>query len=44
MATGKADVVLLARAFLRDPYWPLHAAHALGAEDAWPVQYLRAKP
>ena len=43
VASGQADVVLLARALLRDPYWPLHAAKALGAEAAWPVQYLRAK-
>jgi 2,4-dienoyl-CoA reductase-like NADH-dependent reductase (Old Yellow Enzyme family) len=40
---GCADVVLLAREELRDPYWPLHAARKLGAEIAWPVQYLRAK-
>ncbi len=40
---GRADVVLLARASLRDPHWPLHAAKALGAEGAWPKQYLRAK-
>jgi 2,4-dienoyl-CoA reductase-like NADH-dependent reductase (Old Yellow Enzyme family) len=39
---GQADVVLLARAVLRDPYWALHAAKALGAENAWPVQYQRA--
>jgi 2,4-dienoyl-CoA reductase-like NADH-dependent reductase (Old Yellow Enzyme family) len=41
---GKADIVLLARGFLRDPYWPLHAARALGlgAEVAAPVQYRRA--
>jgi 2,4-dienoyl-CoA reductase-like NADH-dependent reductase (Old Yellow Enzyme family) len=44
VATGEADAVLLARALLRDPYWPLHAAHALGAEGAWPNQYLRARP
>ncbi len=44
VATGEADAVLLARALLRDPYWPLHAAHALGAEGAWPDQYLRARP
>jgi 2,4-dienoyl-CoA reductase-like NADH-dependent reductase (Old Yellow Enzyme family) len=43
VASGQADVVLLARALLRDPYWPLHAAKVLGAEAAWPVQYLRAK-
>jgi 2,4-dienoyl-CoA reductase-like NADH-dependent reductase (Old Yellow Enzyme family) len=41
---GQADTVLLARQFLRDPYWPLHAAHALRQEMAWPPQYLRAKP
>jgi 2,4-dienoyl-CoA reductase-like NADH-dependent reductase (Old Yellow Enzyme family) len=41
---AKADVVLLARAFLRDPYWPLHAAQALRAEVAPPVQYQRAFP
>ena len=44
VATGQADAVLLARQLLRDPYWPLHAAHELGADVAWPVQYLRAKP
>jgi 2,4-dienoyl-CoA reductase-like NADH-dependent reductase (Old Yellow Enzyme family) len=44
VATGSADVVFLARELLRDPYWPLHAAHALGAEVKWPVQYERAKP
>jgi 2,4-dienoyl-CoA reductase-like NADH-dependent reductase (Old Yellow Enzyme family) len=43
ISTGKADVVLLARALLRDPYWPLHAAQSLGAEIRWPVQYERAK-
>ena len=41
---GRADGICMARAFLRDPYWPLHAARALGEEVAWPVQYLRAKP
>lgn len=40
---GSADVVLLARAELRDPYWPLHAAKALGHDVKWPVQYERAK-
>lgn len=44
VATGQADAVLLARQLLRDPYWPLHAACELGADVAWPVQYLRAKP
>jgi len=41
---GQADLVLLARQMLRDPYWPLHAAQALGAEAPWPEQYLRARP
>lgn len=40
--TGQADVVLLAREMLRDPYWPLHAAAALKKETRWPPQYLRA--
>jgi len=44
VAGGKADIVLLARQMLRDPYWPLHAAMALGDEVPWPVQYLRARP
>jgi 2,4-dienoyl-CoA reductase-like NADH-dependent reductase (Old Yellow Enzyme family) len=44
LATGQADAVLLAREMLRDPYWPLRAARALGVEGPWPVQYLRAKP
>jgi 2,4-dienoyl-CoA reductase-like NADH-dependent reductase (Old Yellow Enzyme family) len=43
IADGQADVVLLARELLRDPYWPLHAAKQLGAEIAWPKQYERAK-
>jgi 2,4-dienoyl-CoA reductase-like NADH-dependent reductase (Old Yellow Enzyme family) len=42
IAKGQADVVFLARAELRDPYWPLHAARRLGAEAPWPVQYGRA--
>ncbi len=41
---GKADVISLAREFLRDPYWPLHAAEVLHADIKWPEQYLRAKP
>jgi 2,4-dienoyl-CoA reductase-like NADH-dependent reductase (Old Yellow Enzyme family) len=36
--------VFLARAMLRDPYWPLHAAQELGVDVAWPVQYERARP
>lgn len=42
--TGQADLVLLARELLRDPYWPLHAARALGRLESWPPQYLRAAP
>jgi 2,4-dienoyl-CoA reductase-like NADH-dependent reductase (Old Yellow Enzyme family) len=42
IATGKADAVLLARQLLRDPYWPLHAATALGEKPTWPKQYERA--
>lgn len=40
---GRADVVLLARELLRDPYWPLRAAVALGHRDIAPIppQYLR---
>ncbi len=39
---GQADIVLLARELLRDPYWPFHAAKALGVEFKPPVQYGRA--
>jgi 2,4-dienoyl-CoA reductase-like NADH-dependent reductase (Old Yellow Enzyme family) len=42
--SGEADIVFLAREMLRDPYWPLHAAAALGESASWPVQYLRAAP
>jgi 2,4-dienoyl-CoA reductase-like NADH-dependent reductase (Old Yellow Enzyme family) len=42
--SGSADAVLLARELLRDPYWPLHAAHILGVDVPWPDQYQRAKP
>jgi len=44
LRTGQADLIIIAREFLRDPYWPLHAAAALGETAAWPVQYLRAAP
>jgi 2,4-dienoyl-CoA reductase-like NADH-dependent reductase (Old Yellow Enzyme family) len=39
---GRADLVLLGRELLRDPYWPLHAAKALGKTAPTPVQYERA--
>jgi 2,4-dienoyl-CoA reductase-like NADH-dependent reductase (Old Yellow Enzyme family) len=42
---GQADLIALARAFLRSPYWVAEAAAALGVEDSyWPAQYGRAKP
>jgi 2,4-dienoyl-CoA reductase-like NADH-dependent reductase (Old Yellow Enzyme family) len=44
IAEGDADFVFLARAELRDPYWPVHAAAALGEPVSWPRQYLRAAP
>jgi len=43
IATGLADVVILARELLRNPYWPMQAAKALQVDFTWPVQYLRAK-
>src|SRR5271170_1304691 len=42
LSTGQADVVLLARELLRDPYWPRRAAQELGAKIKPPVQYERA--
>ncbi len=44
MREGRADLVLLAREFLRDAYWPVHAAKVLGAEKQLevPRQYARA--
>jgi 2,4-dienoyl-CoA reductase-like NADH-dependent reductase (Old Yellow Enzyme family) len=42
IAEGRADLVLLARAVLRNPHWPLMAAAALGAPAPVPVQYARA--
>jgi len=43
LQAGKADAIVMARAFLRDPYWPLHAARELGVNVDWPVPYGRAK-
>jgi 2,4-dienoyl-CoA reductase-like NADH-dependent reductase (Old Yellow Enzyme family) len=40
----QADLVLLARVLLRDPYWTLRAARELGQAVPWPAQYLRAAP
>ena len=44
LQAGQADVVLLAREFLRDPYFPMHAAQRLDATVSTPKQYLRAYP
>jgi 2,4-dienoyl-CoA reductase-like NADH-dependent reductase (Old Yellow Enzyme family) len=43
VSSGQADLVMLGRTLLRKPYWPLHAARALGQPVAWPVQYERAR-
>lgn len=43
IGNGRADLVVLGRMLLFDPYWPLHAANTLKAKSvAWPVQYERA--
>jgi 2,4-dienoyl-CoA reductase-like NADH-dependent reductase (Old Yellow Enzyme family) len=44
LQSGQADLVLLAREFLRDPYFPVHAAQNLGVPVSLPKQYLRAIP
>jgi 2,4-dienoyl-CoA reductase-like NADH-dependent reductase (Old Yellow Enzyme family) len=44
VASGQADLVLLAREFLREPYFPLLAAQELAVELPWPLQYERARP
>jgi 2,4-dienoyl-CoA reductase-like NADH-dependent reductase (Old Yellow Enzyme family) len=41
LASGQADLIIMARALLNDPYWPLHAAKVLKAKIAWPPQYER---
>lgn len=43
LANNKADMILIARASLRDPHFALHAAHALQEEITWPAQYARAR-
>jgi anthraniloyl-CoA monooxygenase len=44
VASGRADLVALARTHLADPYWTLHEAARQGvADQAWPVQYLAGK-
>jgi 2,4-dienoyl-CoA reductase-like NADH-dependent reductase (Old Yellow Enzyme family) len=42
IGTGQADMVILARELLRDPYWPRRAAKELGHELSGPPQYARA--
>lgn len=41
--TGQADAIVMAREFLRDPYFPFHAAATLGEEPQYPIQYVRAR-
>ena len=43
LSNQQADLIVLARQLLRDPYFPLHAAKELGVDIQWPVQYERAK-
>ena len=40
---GQADMILIARELLRDPHWPLRAAHELDVDIPWPSQYKRAQ-
>ena len=42
VAHGQADAVMLARALLRDPYWPRTRGEGLKVEMPWPDQYKRA--
>ena len=44
IASGRADLVALARAMLYDPRWPWHAAAKLGAQVQAPPQYWRSQP
>jgi 2,4-dienoyl-CoA reductase-like NADH-dependent reductase (Old Yellow Enzyme family) len=44
LKNGQADLILLGRELLRDPYFPLHAAQELKDDYQWPPQYERAKP
>jgi len=43
LQAGNADLIALGRELLRNPYWPLSAARALGEEISWPKPYERAK-
>jgi 2,4-dienoyl-CoA reductase-like NADH-dependent reductase (Old Yellow Enzyme family) len=44
LQTGQADLIVMAREMLRNPYWPERAAKELVQTMSWPVQYLRAAP
>jgi 2,4-dienoyl-CoA reductase (NADPH2) len=44
ITSGKADIVLMAREMLREPYWALKAGRAMGRDADWPRQYTRAAP
>lgn len=43
LQSNQADLIFMAREFLRDPYFPLHAAKQLGSDVVWAKQYERAK-
>jgi 2,4-dienoyl-CoA reductase-like NADH-dependent reductase (Old Yellow Enzyme family) len=43
LQSGEVEVVMMGRQLLRDPYFPLRAAHELGDEVSWPVQHERGK-
>ncbi len=43
LSDKKADLIIMARQLLREPYFPLHAAKQLGVDLKWPLQYERAK-
>jgi NADPH2 dehydrogenase len=43
LQNNRADMIFLGRELLRNPHWPLYAAHELHEEIEWPQQYLRGK-
>lgn len=44
LRTGQADIILLARELLRDPYWPLHADDDLGGRKATRLRSINVRP
>jgi 2,4-dienoyl-CoA reductase-like NADH-dependent reductase (Old Yellow Enzyme family) len=42
LANGQADLIILGRSLLAEPYWPIYAAKRLRAPPKWPVQYERS--